>query len=78
MIADIAGRLPPTEACEALIEAALAAGGHDNVSVGVLHAAIEREEPAAGQTTRRLKILDPATGGTREIAIPNEAARHDG
>lgn len=35
MIVDVAGRLPPQEACEVLIEATLAAGGHDNASLGI-------------------------------------------
>lgn len=35
-IGEIAGRLAPAGACAALIEAALAAGGIDNVAVGVL------------------------------------------
>ena len=41
-IAEIAGRLPPGEACEALIAAAIAAGGHDNISVGVLRVSVEQ------------------------------------
>jgi serine/threonine protein phosphatase PrpC len=51
-IGDIAGRLPPAEACAALIAAALAAGGTDNVSVGVF--AIETARARADEvlTTR--------------------------
>ncbi|MBV9982347.1 protein phosphatase 2C domain-containing protein, partial [Bradyrhizobium sp.] len=45
-IGDIAGRLPPGEACEALIAAANAAGGHDNISVGVVRVAVENEQTA--------------------------------
>jgi PPM family protein phosphatase len=56
VIAQIAGRLPPGEACEALIGEALAAGGHDNISVGVLRVIAEAEQTAgSGQTTRRLR-----------------------
>jgi len=56
-IADIAGRLRPQEACDALIEAALAAGGHDNASVGVFMAVQEAEPKSAPEpTTRRIKI----------------------
>src|ERR1700689_322957 len=55
-IAEVASRLPPQEACDALIEAALAAGGHDNASLGVFSvtagAAPKRVEP----TTRRIKL----------------------
>jgi serine/threonine protein phosphatase PrpC len=59
VIADVAARLPPQEACDALIEAALAAGGHDNASLGVFSvttgttdATPKRIEP----TTRRIKL----------------------
>ena len=56
-IADIAGRLPPREACDALIEAALAAGGHDNASVGAFMAVQEAEPKSVPEpTTRRIKI----------------------
>ena len=34
-IAEVASRLPPQEACDTLIEAALEAGGHDNASLGI-------------------------------------------
>jgi protein phosphatase len=55
-IAEVASRLPPQEACDALIEAALAAGGHDNASLGVFSvtrgATPKRVEP----TTRRIKL----------------------
>jgi PPM family protein phosphatase len=53
-------RLPPGEACEALIRAALAAGAPDNVSVGVFQMTSAAERPAdaksdnPGSTTRRL------------------------
>ena len=46
MIGDIVGHLAPVGACAALIEAALAAGGIDNVSVGVL--AIGTARPQSG------------------------------
>jgi protein phosphatase len=51
-IGDIVARLEPHEACAALIDAALAAGGNDNVSVGVF--AIEAARPRSGDnaTTR--------------------------
>jgi PPM family protein phosphatase len=56
-IADIAGRLAPQEACHALIEAALAAGGHDNASLGVFSVtAAVAPRAAPEQTTRRIKI----------------------
>ncbi len=56
-IADIAGRLPPQEACNALIEAALAAGGHDNASLGVFSVKAQAEQKTALEaTTRRIKL----------------------
>ena len=56
-IADIAGRLAPQEACDALIEAALAAGGHDNASLGVFSVGQATEQKSVPeQTTRRIKI----------------------
>ena len=56
-IADIVGRLAPQEACDALIEAALAAGGHDNASLGVFSVAEEADLKAATEpTTRRINI----------------------
>ncbi len=79
-IAEHAGRLPPDQACEALINAALAAGAPDNVSVGVFRMVlgVDRqggEQPKGGEqpndaasTTRRIKLSAP----TRDI----EAAQH--
>ncbi len=57
MIADVAGRLPPQEACDALIEAALAAGGHDNASLGIftVNAEPEAKKPLE-PTTRRINL----------------------
>ena len=57
-IAEIAGRLPPHDACRALIDAALAAGGLDNISLGIFCASSAAEETAAApeRTTRRIMI----------------------
>jgi PPM family protein phosphatase len=56
-IADIAGRLPPQEACDALIEAALAGGGLDNASLGVFSVGTQGEAKTATEpTTRRIKL----------------------
>jgi protein phosphatase len=55
-IAEIAARLPPQEACDALIEAALAAGGHDNASLGVFSVTDGTEARRAPEPTRRMKI----------------------
>jgi protein phosphatase len=63
MIADVAGRLPPQEACDALIEAALAAGGHDNASLGIF---------AVNADTAARKPLEPTT---RRITLPIEQPR---
>lgn len=72
-IADIAGRLPPQEACDALIEAALAAGGHDNASLGIF-AVMEESEPksAPEPTTRRIKI--PIEAGSKPDAAQTDRA----
>jgi PPM family protein phosphatase len=70
-IAEVAARLPPQEACHALIEAALIAGGHDNASLGVFSVAARAEpETASNSTTRRIKIPSPATGSPSESAGP--------
>ena len=56
-IAEIAGRLPPQEACDALIEAALAGGGHDNASLGVFSVGAQAEAKTGTEpTTRRIKL----------------------
>jgi PPM family protein phosphatase len=56
-IADVAGRLPPQQACDVLIEAALAAGGHDNASLGVFSVTTGAAPKAAPEpTTRRIKL----------------------
>lgn len=62
-IAEIASRLPPQEACHELIEAALAAGGHDNASLGIFRVTAPVEpEMASKSTTRRIKIPISAAG----------------
>jgi PPM family protein phosphatase len=56
-IADIAARLAPQEACDALIEAALAAGGHDNASLGVFSIGAQDETKTGTEpTTRRITL----------------------
>jgi PPM family protein phosphatase len=66
-IAEVAGRLPPQEACNSLIEAALAAGGHDNASLGVFSVTAGTEPKAAPEpTTRRIKL--PFGGRMPDIA----------
>jgi protein phosphatase len=69
-IAEIAARLPPQEACDALIEAALAAGGHDNASLGVFSVTDGTEARRAPEPTRRMKI--PNFGSPN----PDAAASH--
>jgi PPM family protein phosphatase len=73
-IAEQIARLPPAEACDALIEAAKAAGAPDNVSVGVFRMVAgggpqqrDRPEPSSG-TTRRLKV--PREGSTATGSWP--------
>jgi len=56
-IAEIASRLPPQEACDALINAALEAGGSDNASLGIFSVNTADEGKNAPEpTTRRIKI----------------------
>ena len=55
-IAEVASRLPPQEACDALIEAALAAGGHDNASLGVFSVTTGATPKRVEPTTRRIKL----------------------
>jgi serine/threonine protein phosphatase PrpC len=56
-IAEIASRLPPQEACDRLIEAALAAGGHDNASLGIFSVTALAEPARLPEpTTRSIKI----------------------
>ena len=55
VIAEVAGRLAPAEACEELVRRALQAGGHDNVSVGVMRAFIADDaDGRADHNTRRI------------------------
>jgi PPM family protein phosphatase len=69
VIAEVAGRMAPAEACEELIHRALAAGGHDNVSVGVLRAfAASADAAAADNDTRRIPAAD-ATRSTRQLPV---------
>jgi protein phosphatase len=54
-IAEVLGRLAPAEACDELIRRALQAGGHDNVSVGVMRALVADDAPgSADRSTRRI------------------------
>ncbi len=59
----------PRDACEALVEAALGAGGHDNVSVGVFHLtdqveADEAEDTVIERPTRRTEDAPIGDGAT--------------
>jgi PPM family protein phosphatase len=58
-IADIVGRLPPPVACRALIDAALAAGGDDNASIGVFALSDTAPATAGDDTTRRMPVSGP-------------------
>jgi PPM family protein phosphatase len=57
IISDITSRLPPLEACQALIKLALDAGGQDNISVGVFRVVTNADETIfrSDGTTRRVK-----------------------
>jgi protein phosphatase len=75
-IAAIAGRLPPQEACDALIEAALAAGGHDNASLGIFSVVDGvASQRAPEPTTRRIQL---PIGGERKPDFAGIAGRVPG
>jgi serine/threonine protein phosphatase PrpC len=67
VIAEVAGRYPPAEACQELIRQALQAGGHDNVSVGIFRA-IAPPEPTsrAARDTRRIPAMVDADEGAAD------------
>ena len=76
-IAEIAGRLAPLDACNALIQRALEAGGHDNISVGVFRVIEATLEPVSrqGKDTRRMPAFgadtvtnDDIDGATRRLS----------
>jgi protein phosphatase len=56
VIAETVTRLAPFEACNALVDAALAAGGTDNVSVGVFAVGDPRPQSEPQRTTRPLEL----------------------
>ncbi len=67
VIAEIAGRMAPAEACQELVRRALDAGGHDNVSVGVFRAfAAATDAAAPDNDTRRIPAMDTARA-TRQL-----------
>lgn len=86
-IAEIAGRLAPHEAGIALIAAANEAGGHDNISVGIIRVAAQAEQATdPGKTTRRMALLEPVDEAasretpdrqTRRITLPTGDAPRD-
>jgi serine/threonine protein phosphatase PrpC len=65
-IGEIAARLSPLEACRALIQHAMEAGGHDNASVGVFRA------HAAGDT------LNAQDRATRRLRVPQHLLAESG
>jgi len=69
VIAEVACRLAPAEACEELIRRALHAGGHDNVSVGVMRAFIADDAGRADRDTRRIPAFpdEGAHRATRQL-----------
>ena len=58
-IAEVAARLPPLEACHELIDAALAAGGNDDVSLGIF--IVREREPASSSPERPTRRIVPGT-----------------
>jgi len=69
-IAEVASRLPPQEACDALIEAALAAGGHDNASLGVFSVTTGATRKRVEPTTRRIKLPIGANQNPSSSPLP--------
>ena len=70
-IADQVERLPPDEACEGLIDLALAAGGPDNVSVGVFRIVADANRQDGDQPA-------DAAGTTRRVALSGEESANQG
>ncbi len=75
-IAEIAARAAPQDACQDLIDAALEAGGYDNVSVGIF--AVGSDARAVTRTqvaTRRIDIAgtEAADAATRMIALSEDS-----
>jgi serine/threonine protein phosphatase PrpC len=64
VIADMAGRLPPLEACQRLIDATLAAGGDDNVSLGIFVVGERASATSPERPTRRI-VPNQIRGGAR-------------
>jgi serine/threonine protein phosphatase PrpC len=75
-IAEIAARATPQEACQNLVDAALEAGGYDNVAVGIFAVRPPAGPLAEPQTaTRRIDIAGleaPEAAATRMIALPED------
>jgi serine/threonine protein phosphatase PrpC len=71
-IAEIAARAEPLDACNELIQAALKAGGHDNVSVGVFRVigVPGLGDDPGGSTTRRIPAAgnEFASQSTRQVS----------
>ena len=57
-IAEVVGRLPPPEACQTLIAAALARGASDNISLGVF--TVGTAESSVPDTAGVTRIVDAA------------------
>jgi PPM family protein phosphatase len=58
VIAEMAGRLPPLEACQRLIDAALAAGAEDNISLGIF--AVGERAPVTSGSERPTRQIVPS------------------
>jgi PPM family protein phosphatase len=71
IIAEHIARLPPDEACDALIEAAKAAGAPDNVSVGVFRM-------VAGSGPQQRDQPEPSSGATRRLKVMREGSTAGG
>lgn len=60
-IAELVAGVPPAEGCERLLQAALDAGGHDNISAGVFALTVP-QRPAGVRATGVMTLADDAEG----------------
>jgi protein phosphatase len=63
VIAEAVQLLPPLQACQALISAALRQGGHDNISLGVFAVQERNDLPPPPEQPTRMVAVDPKAGG---------------
>jgi len=72
MMQELIAAHSPLDACQALIDAALGAGGHDNVSVGVFHLTDRFDETDAADT-----VIERPTRRTEDAPIADRPTRRN-